>query len=190
MLYPNNIKKESKKETINYANRGMELESLLNETNDYYNEKDIALIYKKPTPIGISKAIYTKKGRVIKNGFFKAQSTLDYNGIYKGKYIDFEAKESRSLTAFPFSSIHPHQVKHLSACLRHGAIAFIILRMVLLNETYLIKAEDFVDYYYTTKRKSLPYDWIKTNGHLIDYKYMIPCDYLKTVDKVYELEGK
>ena len=42
MLYPNNIKKESKKETINYANRGMELESLLNETNDYYNEKDIA----------------------------------------------------------------------------------------------------------------------------------------------------
>ena len=41
-----------------HANRGMVLEDLINETNEYYLKKDIALIYKKPTPIGISKVKY------------------------------------------------------------------------------------------------------------------------------------
>ena len=34
-----------------YANRGMGLENDINETNKYYLTYDIALIYKKPTPI-------------------------------------------------------------------------------------------------------------------------------------------
>ena len=36
-----------------YANRGMGLENDINETNKYYLTYDIALIYKKPTPIRI-----------------------------------------------------------------------------------------------------------------------------------------
>ena len=66
MLYPNNIQKKQKN-FISYSNRGMALESLINETNEYYEEKDMALIYKKPTPIRISEAVYTPKGRVIKS---------------------------------------------------------------------------------------------------------------------------
>ena len=53
MLYPNKIKKNTLKQ-VTYSNRGMDLENLINETNEYYLEKDQALIYKKPTPIGIS----------------------------------------------------------------------------------------------------------------------------------------
>ena len=56
MQYPNKIKKKTEK-VINYSNRGMNLENLINESNEYYVEKDIALIYKKPTPIGISEAV-------------------------------------------------------------------------------------------------------------------------------------
>ena len=167
----------------------MDLETLINEANNYYLSEDIAVIYKKPTPVKIKKVTYTNDIPKVE-GYLNQKSTLDYVGLYKGKYIDFEAKECRSLTAFPFSSIHPHQIRHLAACLRHGAIAFIILRMVNMDETYLIRAEDFVDYYYTTDRRSLPYEWIRENGHRIDYKYLIPCDYLSTVDKVYDLEGK
>ena len=40
MLYPNNIKKD-KNSFINYGNRGMNLENLINETNEYYLENDI-----------------------------------------------------------------------------------------------------------------------------------------------------
>ena len=81
MLYPNKIEKNGYK-TINYSNRGMNLENLINESNEYYVEKDIALIYKKPTPIGISEAVYTEHGRIIKNGYFKAPSTLSLIHIF------------------------------------------------------------------------------------------------------------
>ena len=88
----------------------MNLESLINDANDYYLEMNKAVIYKKPTPIGLVDVDY-KKGE-IKKAFFKEKSTFDYNGIYKGKYIDFEAKESKSKTSFPLSNIHEHQIKH------------------------------------------------------------------------------
>ena len=187
MLYPNNIKKESKKETINYANRGMELESLLNETNDYYNEKDIALIYKKPTPIGISKAIYTKKGRVIKNGFFKAQSTLDYNGIYKGHYIEFEAKECHSKTSFPLANFHEHQLIYIRRVINHGGICFIIIKMN--NLVYLLKGEDLITYIDSTTRNSIPYTYIEEKGQVIKERFNPTIDYLKIVDKEYLKEN-
>ena len=131
-----------------YANRGMDLENDINISNEHYRNIDKALIYKKPTPIKISKVNYPAKNKaIISEAFFEIPSTTDYNGIYKGKYIDFEAKECQSQTAFPFNSIHPHQIKHLSDVLRHGAIAFIIIRMVYYETDYLIRAEDFLDFY-------------------------------------------
>ena len=96
-----------------YANRGMTLEADLKASNDYYLVNDIAVIYKKPTPITISKVNYPSRAEaVIKEGYFKTPSTTDYNGIYKGKYIDFEAKETKLKTSFPLSNIHPHQIKN------------------------------------------------------------------------------
>ena len=70
MNYPTYIKKDYKKYT-NYANRGMDLEDLVNKANLYYLENDIAAIYKKPTPIGIKKTNY--KTKTI-DGFFKEQA--------------------------------------------------------------------------------------------------------------------
>ena len=54
MQYPNNIKKSYNHISVSHSNRGMSLENLLNHTNDYYIKKDIALIYKKITPIGVA----------------------------------------------------------------------------------------------------------------------------------------
>ena len=68
-----------------FANRGMALENDINETNKYYREYDIALVYKKPTPIRITKTNY--QNMRITDGFFECPSTLDYNGVYKGYYI-------------------------------------------------------------------------------------------------------
>lgn len=186
MLYPNNIQKKQKN-FISYSNRGMALESLINETNEYYEEKDIALIYKKPTPIGISEAVYTPKGRVIKNGYFKAPSTLDYNGIYKGKYIEFEAKECQSKTSFPLSNFHEHQISYIKRVLKHGAVCFIIIKM---NSTvYLLKGEDFVEFLKNQTRKSIPYSYIQEKGYVLKEGYAPSLPYLEVVDKVY-LKGE
>lgn len=184
MMYPNNIKKEyHKKDNTYYGNRGMDLEALLNDTNNYYVEKDRALIYKKPTPIGVIDVAYENHKKMIKKAYFKTHSTLDYNGIYKGKYVDFEAKETKNRTAFPLSNIHPHQINHLRSVIRHGGITFLIILMN--NLVYLLKGSDFLEYIDNNTRKSIPYDYIKDKGYIIKYGYNPALDYLSVVDELY-----
>ena len=187
MNYPTKKTSKNVKNSISsHSKLGMSLENDINITNKTYLNEDKAIIYKKPTPIKIVKVDYAKRSAAkITEAYYNLPSTTDYNGIYKGKYIDFEAKECHSKTSFPFSSIHKHQINHLERCLNHGAIAFIILRMASYDETYLIKAKDFLDFYKGKSRKSLSYDWIKEKGYLIEYNYLKPCNYLQVVDKVF-----
>ena len=44
VLYPGNINKEYKR-NISHKNRGMKLENLINLSNEYYINNDIAVIY-------------------------------------------------------------------------------------------------------------------------------------------------
>ena len=164
MRYPNNLVKNYTSE-VNYKNRGMNLEDDLNSTNKYYLTENIAIIYKKPTPITIVKVDYkSREDAVIKEAYFKTPSTTDYNGIYKGKYIDFEAKETINNKYFPLRNIHKHQIEHLRKVLDHGGIAFLIIRFTKLNETYFIEAGKFIQFVDNGKRQSVPIDYIKENG--------------------------
>ena len=123
MRYPNGKtyqKKESDNKTekthrtlLSAANRGMSLEEDINLSNDYYRDNEIALINKRPTPINIVKVDYSRGARIT-DAYFEKQSTTDYNGVYKGRYIDFEAKNTKSNTAFPLSNISEHQIVHLN----------------------------------------------------------------------------
>lgn len=189
MNYPNGKKVRAKVDSqISMSKRGMSLESDINTTNESYLIDDEAIIYKKPTPITIVKTDYPKRSAAkITEAYFNTPSTTDYNGIYRGKYIDFEAKECQSKTSFPFSSIHPHQVEHLKRVLKHGAIAFIIIRMSLYDTDYLIEASKFIEVYEENKRKSITYKWINENGYKIKRTYQKPCDYLDVVSRIYEL---
>ena len=179
MNYPNK-KEHNNKTYIEYGKRGMTLESDINSSNNYYLENDIAIIHKKPTPTKVIKLV----GNRIKDGFYEIPSTTDYNGIYKGKYIDFEAKETRSKTSFPIGNIHEHQIKHLERIIEHGGISFIIIRFTSLNKTYLIFTKDFIKYFEENNtKKSIPVSYIEENGHLIKDGYNPIVDYLEIVDK-------
>ena len=100
MQYPNNIKKSYTKLSVSHSNRGMNLENALNISNEYYLRNDKALIYKKPTPIGVVDVSYQNHKKIIEKAYFKEQSTLDYNGLYRGKYIEFDAKETLNKTGY------------------------------------------------------------------------------------------
>ena len=166
--------------------RGMTLENDLNKTNEYYLQLDRAVIHKKPTPVQIVSVDYpSRKAAKITEAYFKIPSTTDYNGVYRGRAIDFEAKETRSRTAFPFASIHPHQIEHLDRVIRHGAIAFVIVRFVLFEETYYVEASRMIDEYRHSGRKSLPYSWFQEQGILIPYSLTPPVHYLRVVDELY-----
>ena len=181
--YPNKKVVSKTKEYINYGNRGMNLEEAINITNSYYLNENIAVIYKKPTPIQITK-LDSKKGRIV-DGFFKSPSTTDYNGIYKGKYIDFEAKETQNKTSFPLANIGKHQIEHLKKVKEHGAIAFVIISFAKLDETYFLDATYLLTCYNDASRKSIPYSYIKEHGHLIKNGYFQRLDYLKIIDEYY-----
>ena len=187
MMYPNKIKKEYKKE-ISHSNRGMDLENLINLTNQYYLEHDIAVIYKKPTPIGISKVKFQANKKIIDKAYFKEQSTLDYNGLYKGRYIDFDAKKTASKTSFPLANIHDHQLEHIRNVIKHGGISFLIISMNM--EYFLLTGEDLINYIDDNSRKSIAYTYIVEHGYKLIEKYQPALDYIQVINKIYELKGE
>ena len=167
---------------IKYGNRGMTLESDINITNEYYKDNNIALIYKKPTPIKVIKTNY-EKTRIL-DAFYEKKSTLDYNGVYKGKYIEFDAKETISKTSFPLANIHKHQLEHIKNVIKHNGIVFLIIRFVSLNKTYLIMGKYIINYINENNRKSLPLTFFDMYGHIIDLKYNPRIDYLQVLNKI------
>ena len=194
MKYPNGKKylKTEEEKSINKghrtllsaANRGMSLEEDINLSNDYYRDNGIALINKRPTPINIVKVDYSKGARIT-DAYFEKQSTTDYNGVYQGKYIDFEAKNTKSNSSFPLSNISEHQIIHLENVIKHGGIAFFIICFQNKDEIYLIDASFVIDFYKNGTRKSLPYDVIKKEGVLIKQDYNPRLHYIDAVNALY-----
>ena len=184
--YP--IKKSSEhQKNVNFKNRGMSLEEDINLTNEYYLLNEIAVIHKKPTPIQVVDVYYPARNKaVIKEAYYKTPSTTDYNGIYRGKYIDFECKESNSKTSFPLANIHPHQLKHLDMICKCGGIGFFIILFKQFNEIFFVEYNLIKPFYEKTyTRKSIPYSFFKENCPLIDYNYKIRIDYLKVIREKY-----
>jgi recombination protein U len=163
------------------ANRGMGFEKDINDTNAYYLEKGLALVYKRPTPINVVHVDYSH-GAKITQAYFETQSTTDYNGVYKGHYLDFEAKSSRSKTSFPLTNIAPQQVTHLRNVKKNGGIAFFLINLYALNETYLLEASYVCDFYEKKPRSSIPVSAIKEHGHLVKEGFRPRYDYLPLVE--------
>src|SRR5690625_5990035 len=126
----------------------MSLEEDINITNQLYLETNKAIIHTKPTPVQMVRVNYPKRGAaMITEGYFQSKSTTDYNGIYRGKHIDFEAKETKNKTLFPLATIHEHQFQHMKQITAHGGITFAIIRFTEWDETYLLKGETLLSYW-------------------------------------------
>ena len=158
------------------AHRGMSLEEDITLSNQYYLSHDIAVNPRR-------------EAAKIVEAYYKTPSTTDYNGLYRGKYVDFEAKETKVKT-FPFANISKHQIDHLQKIINHGGIAFVIIAFTSLNEVYLIDASHIINDYYHSQRKSITYEKIKNLGHLIPQGYQPRLDYLKVVDDWYFKEDE
>ena len=173
--------------TVSYGSRGMFLETLLNQTNDYYRLRKIAVIHKKPTPVQVVKVDYPKRSAaVIKEAYYRHASTTDYNGVYRGYYIDFEAKETKNKTSFPFINIHEHQLQHMEDCIIQGGIVFIIFYFSSLNEYYLLESQYLISFIKENKdgKKSIPLSYIRENGMQIPLTVQSILDYIPVVDKL------
>ncbi|WP_100407254.1 Holliday junction resolvase RecU [Bacillus solitudinis] len=183
---PSAPKKSAKQ--LTYSNRGMTFEEDINQTNEYYLHHGKAVIHKKPTPVQIVQVDYpTRSAAVIKEAYFKLASTTDYNGIIQGRYIDFEAKETRNKQSFPLKNFHEHQIIHMKQVLHQQGICFVLLRFSLTDEIFLLDATHLVNYYENQdkNRKSIRKSDIAELGHLIKIGYHPRIDYLSVVIDVY-----
>ncbi|MDZ5473220.1 Holliday junction resolvase RecU [Bacillus sp. 31A1R] len=181
--------KKTKDKDGTYGNRGMTLEEDLNDTNAYYLERQIAVIHKKPTPVQIVQVDYPKRSAaVIKEAYFKQASTTDYNGVYKGRYIDFEAKETKHETSFPLKNFHEHQIQHMEQVIEQNGICFVIIRFSTTEEVYLIEAKHLLHFWNrmnTGGRKSITKEEIIEYGHSIPLGFQPRIDYIRIIDYLY-----
>ena len=173
---------------IKYGGRGMTLEKDIEQSNNYYFKHGVAVIHKKPTPIQIVNVHYPKRSKaVINEAYFRTPSTTDYNGVYRGYYIDFEAKETKNKTSFPLNNIHDHQVEHMKSCFLQKGLVFLMIRFKSLDEVYLLPYSKFEKYwqrYINNIKKSITVEEIRKNGYHIPYQYQPRLNYLKAVDKL------
>ena len=180
--------KYSKFANVNFGDRGMSLEQEINDSNTYYLENNIAVIHKKPTPIQIVKVDYPKRSAaVIREAYFKQASTTDYNGVYRGKYLDFEAKETKNKTAFPLKNFHEHQIKHMRQCLAQSGICFVIIRFASLGRLFLLTASDLFTYWDHQGdggRKSIPLTDIEHLAAELHYQINPRIPYLDALDHI------
>ncbi len=190
MKYPiKKVSHEGKQSTV--SNRGMDLEEAINLTNQVYIDRDRAYIYKKPIPIQVVSVQYEKRSAAkITEAYYKIPSTTDYNGIYRGRYLDFEAKETISKTSFPLKNIHEHQVKHLEHITNHGGIGFILVQFKSIGKVFLLDSRHVSRFYQrylenSGQRRSISLSEFEEFGYVIKESYALRLDYLSIVDLVY-----
>ena len=170
---------------VNFANRGMSFEKMINESNSYYLSRGLAVIHKKPTPIQIVKVDYPHRSRAkIVEAYFRQASTTDYSGVYKGHYIDFEAKETRQKKSMPMKNFHSHQIEHMEAVLEQKGICFVLLHFSSLRETYLLPASYLIEFYKIDKGgKSMPLTYIQEHGYPIEMQQLPSIPYLEIIEQ-------
>ena len=197
MRYPNGEVYQSKtnlslsassRGKANFAKRGMKLEEMINQANQWYLLHDKAVIHKKPTPIQVVSVDYPKRSRaVITEAYYRTASTTDYNGIYNGHYLDFEAKQTNLKTKFPLHNIHQHQIDHMTNCANHGGICFILFLFKERDEAYVypIRAllEDWTAFL-ANDITAIPLKRIQSKGVQANMGYQPRIDYLAAVDEM------
>lgn len=183
MNYPI-IKKYTNQKINNKSNLGMSLEKDINLTNKFYLENEIAFIYKNPIPIQIVKVSYPSRNKAkITEAYFKKEALPDYHGIYKGKYITFDVKETNCQTSYSFSNIPIHQIKHLQQINNNKGIAFFIIHFKIINKYFLIHI-NLLTQYLKKGLKSIKYKTLEESDFNISFQYNNPrIDYLKKVDQ-------
>lgn len=189
------LKTKRSSSRVQHGKRGMRLEEEIAASNAFYLEREIAVIHKKPTPIQVVKVDYPKRSAaVINEAYYRHSSTTDFNGIYRGKYIDFEAKETQNKLSFPLKNFHEHQIVHMEKCQKLGGLTFVLIRFSSLNRVFLLESSHLSQFWNNQDkndtRKSIPLNYIEKYGYEVYYGFQPPLDYLKIVDQLIESKNK
>lgn len=158
----------------NYKNRGMLLEKIINNSIHYYNKNKIAFFQKKNLDITFKSVDKNN----LKSAIISKKSTVDYYGIYQGKYICFEAKSTEN-DSFSIYNFKQHQHEHLKLISFLGGCAFYIFYFKYLNKFYLINIDDLeIDF---NEKKSISIKEIELLGKELEILFPGILDFLNFI---------
>lgn len=164
--------------------RGMPFEDLITLSNTIYENKRKAVINKRPTPMKIIGK--TKGGQHL--CVFSEKSTVDYDGVYQGRSIQFEAKTTKH-KRFDLKLLTNNQIKFLNQTEAQGAICFVLVEIRSLQSVFLVPNQMLRQYVKDAQengRKSIPMDDLEIYAWLVNSKNGVPLAYLDVVDKLIE----
>lgn len=124
--------------------RGSFLEDLINHTNELYQEEELALIQKIPTPI--TPIRIDKESRHITLAYFDQKSTVDYIGVVQGIPVCFDAKEC-AFDTFALENIHEHQVSFMNAFEKQEGIAFFLIYFTSREQFYYLRLRELMRFW-------------------------------------------
>ena len=166
-----------------HANRGMALEELINYSNEVYRNKHMAVVYKRPTPV---KILHTRGTKV--DGYLEAASTVDYEGVYNGRSLQFEAKSTKKMDRFDLSAFQEHQIEHMRACLNQGAVVFALVEFATRDQVFYVPGKLILNVWDKHKksggRASIASEDLSAQCSLVRTGRGVPLDYIAVVDKV------
>ncbi|MEG0979083.1 MAG: Holliday junction resolvase RecU [Oscillospiraceae bacterium] len=160
------------------ANKGMNLEQLINYSNQQYKKLGLSNIQKISTPWTV-----IRKGKEIISAFPNGQSTLDFRGTAKGGMsISFDCKESQDERGLPLAYIKEHQVEFIDNALKLSETSFIICEIKPSQKVFFIPGKVVFEYYnaWQENKGKKGYNLIPTVSmvEIKKSKRAIACDYL------------
>lgn len=148
----------SKKEST--ANRGMKFEHQIEEQCKLYKQEGIAYIDKLPTDWMIKRV-----GGKIVSGYPRAKSKLDFYGVLSnGMAIFIEAKSTKS-SSLPLSNFKDHQFVYMEEISKYTPYVYVLIQMRKYDDrVFLVEGLKILEFKNNESRKSLPLDWLDSNG--------------------------
>lgn len=165
--------KQKRVKSKSHQNRGLKFESMIEDQCKEYHSSEVALIHKVPTEM---KLIRGGMGKIVSAFPVQDSKFTDFIGIYKGKAIAIEAKETKNKTSFPLSNISQYQLDFMKLWTGLGGIGYFLIRFSELSKIFLCEGGLLLDTINNLDRKSIP---IGMFDRFIELKDM---DFLKHVN--------
>ena len=162
--------------------RGSTLEDMINRTIEKYQENNLALIQKIPTPITPIKI--DPEHRHITLAYFDQKSTVDYIGVVQGIPVCFDAKECATDT-YALQNIHEHQVNFMENFEKQDGVAFILIYFTGREVFYYLSFRElkkFWDRAQNGGRKSFRYDELD-ESYILPKKHGVLVPFLEIMQK-------
>lgn len=162
---------------------GLAFEERIKVSCEVYRKRGMALIHKIPTPWSVS---YDKAYKKVLSAYPQDKSSVDFEGIWQGKSIAFEAKSTTQSKRFDLRKVQDHQMEYLTIHQQQGGISFFLVEFSKLGEVYFISYKNMKSWMKASEnggRKSIPYNWIQTNCEII-MPGRVTLDFLKVLERL------